>query len=139
MRFPICIAILLLALPLSAQSASSADDFSLTVERFGCLGKCPAYKVTIQSDGTLKFDGRYYVHAKGTRTKNLRPEARQRLAHLLRDRDFFHMESSGLVVDAPATRIEATPNGLHNSVTGHSGEMELGDEIVKIAGIKRWI
>jgi len=50
-------------------SLSDGDLKSVTVslERIGCYGTCPAYTVTIHGDGRVEYAGKGYVKEKGTR------------------------------------------------------------------------
>src|SRR5919202_5807692 len=53
----------------SAQTSSDKDKDQITevtLERTACFGTCPAYKVTIRSDGTIIYEGREFVQMKGT-------------------------------------------------------------------------
>lgn len=144
MRVILSIAVIFLTSLSSAQSSIPGNDFSLTLERTGCLGKCPDYKVTIQSDGTLHYEGRFYVHAKGIRDKKLSPKVVQRLVQRLEAEDFFHWEQKGGVcLDTPETQITATLNGVQkHAMEGCNTPgkvLKLADEIEKIIGVKRWI
>ncbi|MGI9035606.1 MAG: DUF6438 domain-containing protein [Pyrinomonadaceae bacterium] len=40
-------------------------DLSITLERTVCYGTCPDYKLNIQSDGTVNFEGRQYTKTQG--------------------------------------------------------------------------
>lgn len=50
-------------------SVSDDDLKTVTVrlERTGCYGTCPAYRLTIHGDGRVEYDGQNYVKEKGTR------------------------------------------------------------------------
>lgn len=50
-------------------SLSDADLKTLTItfERTGCYGNCPAYRVTIHGDGKVTYVGTNYVKTKGQR------------------------------------------------------------------------
>jgi hypothetical protein len=146
MRVALCIAVIfiIIALPSSTQSKAPADDFSLTLERIGCLGSCPDYKVTIQSDGTLQYEGRAYVHVEGVRKKKLPLGVVQRLAQRLQEEDFLHWEEKKSVcIDFPETHITATLNGVRKRVmegcNAPGKVLKLANEIERITGIKRWI
>jgi hypothetical protein len=143
MRVALCIVVVFVASLSSAQSSAPANDFALTLERIGCLGSCPDYKVTIQSDGTLRYEGRSHVRVKGIREKKLPSKALQRLAQKFQEEDFFHWEEPGGVCnDAPQTHVTATLNGARNHVMERctSGKvLKLAIEIEKITGVRHWI
>ena len=82
-----------LSAPLSeAQTGFAADDFSITLERNGCLGSCPDYKVTILGNGSVQYLGRAFVRIGGIRRKTVPIPIVQKLIQRLRDQDFFHWE-----------------------------------------------
>lgn len=144
MRFLGCIAIVLLTLPLGAQSTVSASDFSLTLERIGCLGECPDYKVTVQGDGLLQYLGRGYVHVEGSRSKKLSPVVVQKVIQRLLEEDFFNWEEKKYTcIDFPETHITVTLNGRQKQVmegcNAPGNVLKLAKEIEKITGVGRWI
>jgi hypothetical protein len=143
MRFASLAVFILFSLPSGAQSAT-ASDFSITLERIGCVGSCPDYKVTIQSDGSLQYEGRAYVHVEGIRNKKLPSAAVQKLARTLEEEGFFNWEEKETVcVDFPETHITGTLNGARRHVVEGCNTpgkiLKLANEIEKIAGVRRWI
>src|ERR1700677_2461142 len=50
-----------------ARRNSGANDVSITLDRTGCLGFCPWYSVTILNDGSVRYEGKAYVHVEGVR------------------------------------------------------------------------
>ncbi len=56
--------ILLLCVAAIAADNTPADDVEITLERIGCMGECPSYKLAIRADGSVSYEGKYYVHAK---------------------------------------------------------------------------
>src|SRR2546421_1697651 len=51
--------------------SQNSNDDSITLERTVCFGSCPAYKVTISSDGIVTFDGRQFTKMKGLATDHI--------------------------------------------------------------------
>src|SRR5437899_13008981 len=93
---------IVLVLLSAAQTSAPGDDFSIALERVGCLGSCPDYKVTILANGSVEYEGRAYVRSKGIRRKTISVSAVQTLVQRLRDEDFFHWEEKKEVcVDFP--------------------------------------
>lgn len=135
--------ILFLSLPLSTLASASTDGFNLTLERTGCLGTCPDYKVTIQGDGSLEYEGRYYVHIKGIRQKKLSSTTVQKLEQILQEEDFFNWKAGGTCLDTSETHITATLNGVQKHVMegcNAQGKIsKLANQIEKITGVRRWI
>jgi uncharacterized protein DUF6438 len=141
-----CLASLLFLLSTLATAQpdpTPANDFSITLERIGCLGSCPDYKVTIHGDGSVQYEGRFYVRVEGVRKKTIRPLAVQKLIRKLEDDDFVHWEEKNKVcVDFPEVHITATLNGRTKRVLEGCNTpgkvLQLANEIDKISGAKGW-
>lgn len=44
------------------------SEFSISMRRGACFGRCPVYRVTIGGDGSVEFVGERFVGAVGTRS-----------------------------------------------------------------------
>jgi len=56
---------------------------SIAYETGPCFGACPVYRVTVNSDGTGRFEGQRFTAVEGERTFRITPERyRALLAHL---------------------------------------------------------
>jgi hypothetical protein len=106
------------------------EDLVITLERGICFGTCPAYKVTISSDGSVEFEGRYYVKKKGTvRTTISRQQLRLLIAEIesakyftLRGR-YVKNEDGCITIlsDHPTVSISITIAGRTKSVEHYHG------------------
>jgi uncharacterized protein DUF6438 len=128
----------------AAQTSSRGDDFSIALERIGCLGSCPDYKVTILGNGSVEYEGRAYVRSKGIRRKTIPLSAVQTLVQRLRNEDFFHWEEKKEVcVDFPEVDITVTLKGQRKRVlegcSSPGKVVALAGEIDRISGAKRWV
>ena len=47
------------------------NTLRITLSRSGCYGKCPTYEVEIHGDGTVLYDGKFDVAAKGKHTAKI--------------------------------------------------------------------
>ena len=136
--------VILVALLLAAQTGPVADDFSVTLERVGCLGSCPDYKVTILADGSVEYEGRAYVRVEGTRRSTIPASTVQKLVQRLRDEDFFHWEEKHLVcLDFPEVHITVMMNERRKHVLEACNSpgkvLALADEIDRISGTRHWV
>lgn len=103
--------ILIVATPAFAQNKPD-EDFSITLERIGCVGSCPDYQVTIHGDGSVLYEGRYSVRAEGVRKATISPKAVRKLIQRLRREDFVHWEEKKIVcVDYPQVDITVDLDG----------------------------
>jgi hypothetical protein len=62
----------------SGQTANPQDipqDLMITIERLGCFGICPVYRLTIAADGAVVFEGRRFVkEARATKKSAINQE-----------------------------------------------------------------
>jgi Domain of unknown function (DUF6438) len=128
---------------LTAQTSSVPSDFSITLERTDCLGSCPGYDVTILADGSVHYNGKFYVHVKGARSKIIPVSNVEKLVQTLLDENFFAWEEKkGACLDFPDVSITVTLNGQHKHVyegCNRPGQvLKLADTVDKVAGIKGW-
>ena len=144
MRLAFCVAFVLFGLRLAGQTNTVPGDFSITLERTGCLGNCPEYNVTVFSNGWVRYEGRGYVRIAGTRKSRIPSSDVQKLVERLQDEDFFKWEVKDQVcVDFPEVEITATLNGKQKQVlegcNAPGKVLQLANEIDRITGAKRWV
>lgn len=143
-RTLLCVLLVVLSGASFAQSSDELVDFSVTLERVGCLGKCPDYKVTISRNGAVLYEGHSFVHAKGEHRHTIPVAAVDQFVRTLRGEDFFHWnENNGVCVDAPQIRITVRLNGQEKRVLQGCNfsdrVLHLAHEIETTSGAKRWI
>ena len=140
---------------LAEESVPSGIPITVTLERIGCLGFCPAYTVSISSDGTVTFTGKAWVEKQGLATKKV-PEAQLiPLFQRIRDINFWlidgksdgrKMQPNGDVIagynDSPSYSVTVVEGGRSKQVQGFTGgkyaEGDLADLIDKVADIADW-
>ncbi len=143
MRLAPCV-VFILILQSAAQTSGTAGDFSITLERVGCLGSCPDYKITILGNGSVRYKGRGYVRNKGMRNGAIPAADVQKLIQKLRDEDFFDWEEKKQVcIDFPEVHITVTLKGQRKQVLEGCNSpgkvLELADEIDRVSRSKRWV
>jgi hypothetical protein len=144
MRIAFCTVFVFLALQSVAQTGPATSDFSITLERVGCLGSCPDYKVTILGNGSVQYEGRAYVQTEGIQKKTIPASAVQKLIEELEHKRFFQwQEKKTVCVDYPEVHITATLRSQHKHVLegcNSPGQvLRFADEIDRIAGAKAWV
>jgi Domain of unknown function (DUF6438) len=144
MRIAVCLFFLSFGLLSSAQSNTGANDFSITLERGGCEGICPWYGITILNDGSVRYEGKFYVHVKGVRRKKIPVSDVSKLIQKLRDEDFLHWEEkTEACVDYPDVRITANLDGQRKRLLEGCLEpgkvLTLADELDTISDTKSWV
>lgn len=144
-----------------AQSPTEAEFRSaeISLERTACYGSCPVYKVTIQGDGTVTYEGTEWVRVTGKQTAHVDPEAVQNLiTHFLND-NFFALRDSytsncdeaqggeeqtcWMVTDLPTQFLALQLGSRTKRVIDYFGAPDelrgLEREVDDLAGTRRWI
>lgn len=121
---------------------------TITLERTGCFGSCPAYSVAISTDGVV-FDGRSSVAASGKHTDRADADKVLKLAQRFVAADFYSMDSSYMasVTDNPTYVLSISIDGRAKKVEDYVGAWEgmpaviteLEDEVDAFAQTQRWI
>jgi hypothetical protein len=109
----------------SAQTKGQITE--ITLERTTCFGTCPAYTVTLRSDGTITYEGRRFVEMTGTYQGQVYGFAR--LAHLILSEGYFNLKDnySARVTDMPSAITSVVMNGKRKTIMnyGDAGPVEL--------------
>ena len=99
------------------------NDDSITLERTVCFGTCPAYRVTISSDGTVAFEGRQFTKTKGIATGHISATEFHKLASEFEKIDYFSLPDEykpgskvcpQVVTDMPSANTSVHLNGKFN-------------------------
>ncbi len=108
--------------PPTPAPAPSFSDLIITLEREMCNGTCPVYKLTIQGDGTLTYEGEAYVTVEGVQTSQLGPDQVAQLVAAFEEARFFNLDDHYFygASDLPSTNISITMNG-RTKVVNHYG------------------
>jgi hypothetical protein len=120
----------------------------VTLERTGCLGSCPSYRIEVHGDGTVLYDGGLFVAVTGKHRGTIPNSSVAALVDCFRKADYFSLR------DRYIARITDTPTYLtsiafdHHSkhVTDYVGRMagmpervaQLEEEIDKLSESERW-
>lgn len=127
MRVPFLVAIILLACSSQKPATSAASHFGskadplfFSLERTPCFGRCPAYTVTIQADGSARYVGRTNAPRQGTFSGQVDIGTMQRLLDRANSIGFFSMDAKydGQVTDLPSTIVRVNADGKDKQVTG---------------------
>ena len=135
------------------------DDLLITLERTICYGTCPAYKLTVKSDGTVLFEGLNYTNVKGKIEDKISAEKVKQLIKEFQTVDYFNLngkydtQSCFQVTDNPSASTSIRINGKTKSISHYRGCVEGTDDFKKelsnltelekkideIVETKRWI
>jgi ankyrin repeat protein len=124
------------------------SDIEITLERTGCYGSCPGYKVTLSRKGIV-FEGRGYTVAEGTHTAPLEMDAIRSLAQRIIAADFYSFkdEYRAGVTDSPTYELSVSIDGRQKHVEDYVGQWvgmpavvhDLEDAVDEVAHSDRWI
>jgi hypothetical protein len=99
---------------------SDADPVFFSIERTPCFGKCPAYMITVQRDGSATYVGRSNAEREGTYTGKVDQTTMVKLFDKANAVGFFDMQDKydGPITDIPSTIIRLNANGRDKKVHG---------------------
>lgn len=120
----------------------------ITLERSGCLGSCPSYKVEIRQEG-ITFEGGGYVVAHGVHTAKVNPTEVLSLAKRFVEANFYSMDNeyAANVTDCPSYTLSIDIDGSQKRLMDYMGTWigmpavirDLEDSVDEHAKTKRWI
>lgn len=141
----------------TARAGDASPDTLISLQRGACEQRCAVYRIVIFADGSVIYEGRYFVRRAGILRGGLSPEG---LAKLLDDLDaggFFAMEANygyggadhcdKIDGDGPSAILSVSSRGrsktiLHNHrCVGAQAERltQLEDEVDGAVGSAKWI
>jgi len=137
-------------------------DTNITLDRSGCYGTCPIYRLTIEADGSVTFEGRDYVKTKGTAKGHISQEQLRQLISEFEKIDYFSLRERyqdaddgcpSFATDMPSADTSIQMNSRKKSVSHYLGCWERGgdfkiypaalykleEKIDEIVNSKQWI
>jgi len=144
-------------IPKSIFVKQTGNDDTIMLERGVCFGTCPAYKLTIKSDGNVTFEGHQFTKTKGTATGKISASDFRKLVTEFEKIDYFSLldaytpgtkQCPQAATDMPSAETSLRLNGKTKSVShyygcGNSGALakltELENKIDEVAGSQKWI
>ena len=127
------------------------DLYGVKIElsRTVCYGRCPAYSVTVQGDGKVRFNGGSFVASEGKHDAKISVESVRYLVRQFESARFFAAGDKyvATVTDNPTYTLTLTVGGKTKSVTDYVGEQvgmplvitDLEKAVDEAAGTERWI
>lgn len=125
------------------------SSLRITLERSMCFGTCPAYRVEIDGDGTVRYHGERFVGVTGDRTDHIDPAKVRALFEQFRRADYFwtldHYRAQ--VTDLPQFTTSISFDGREKTVTDYAGAWigmpkainDLEQAIDETAGTQQWV
>jgi hypothetical protein len=133
----------------SVPQQPAAARLVASLERTECYGTCPIYKVSLFSDGTIKYDGKRFVKNTGTATAQSGTSTLSELAKAFAHARFFELADTYErldVTDHPSAIVFFDDSTRHKTVSHYHGDRsapeslrKLEDEIDRVLGSERFI
>lgn len=126
----------------------SNPNVIIKLTRSGCYGDCPSYDVIIYRDGTVHWNGNYFVDVEGEAKGEVSVQQISELISAFEQVNFFFMKNytSHDGTDAPTVVTTITINGRTKTVTHYYGDTsapielyELECRIDEIVNTNQWI
>jgi hypothetical protein len=141
----------------TAGSNEPAPDTLIVLQRGACEKRCAVYRLVIFADGTVIYEGRYFVRHPGLVKSGISPEALNKLIGDLDAGGFFQMESNygygntgrcdSIEAGEPMAILSVSNRGRSKTVQhshGCAGAVpnrltELEDKVDRAVGAAKWI
>ena len=131
------------------ETPAAEAPVTITLTRSMCFGFCPAYRVTIASDGEVTYVGERFVHAVGERRATVPRADVERLLRRFDEVGFDQLQDAyrAHVSDLPTYTITLERNGRTKTVVDYGGlsagmpraVRDLQDEIDRVANAGQWV
>lgn len=132
----------------TAPSIGPNSKVTISLQRSGCMGSCPAYTVAVSTDG-LVFDGGGSVVAAGKHTGAAEADAVRKLAKDFVVADFYSMSGryAASATDLPTYSLSISIDGQEANVMDYEGQwvgmpaviVELEEKVDAFARTERWV
>jgi hypothetical protein len=129
--------------------AASLDKVRISLERTGCFGTCPAYKVDVYGDGRVVYSGKHFVDVEGEHRYRIPVQDVAGLVESMRAKDIWSMRPSyrAMITDNPSYDLTIDVGGTVHEIHDYVGAMvgmpvavtEFEDEVDKVARSAMWI
>jgi hypothetical protein len=133
----------------SLYNPQNISDVVITLERTMCYGTCPVYKLVVQGDGLVSYDGEYFVKVIGYQTATVNKGQMRKLLIEFKKARYFALNDRYDSYDCtcmPDTITSLTILGRTKSVFHYHGDCSapkrltrLEDAIDRIVGTDRWV
>jgi hypothetical protein len=121
----------------------------ITLKRGACFGVCPVYKVEINGDGSVAYEGKNFVAIKGDRNDQIAVQTVRDLYAQFKNANFFWLFDTyrAQITDGPTYLISISFDGHSKEILDYEGTMvgmprevpDLEEKIDAAAGPKKWV
>ncbi len=130
--------VLLIPTLLRQTKITKESEFVIRLERTACFGRCPIYKVTLDSDGKVTYYGEMFVAVEGTQYSTLNQEDLQSLVREFERIDFFSLEDQYTdmgATDLPSAITTLIVDGKMKQVIHYHGDPNAPKKLAALEGV----
>lgn len=134
--------------PAGAQSANQ-EPVEISLTRTVCFGTCPAYTVTLNGAGEVRYEGRAFVNVVGVARAQIPPDEVARLLERFESVGFESLQDRyhAQVTDVPTYTVSLRRGDRTKTVVDYGGMAvgmpqdmrDLQNEIDRVAGTSQWV
>ena len=141
----------------AVKATESAPDTLIVLQRGACEKRCAVYRLVIFADGSVIYEGRYFVRQTGLIKSSVSPEVLAKLIVDLETGGFFQLEGNygysntdgcdSIDSDGPVAILSVSNKGRSKTVLHHhrcvgpvpNRVTELEDKVDRAVGAVKWI
>ena len=133
---------------LQATNSQENSDVTITLERTICYGSCPAYRITISSNGKVVYEGLKFVMTEGIQESSISQEKITELISEFKQIEFFSLPDyiAHNMTDMPSAILSLSMDGVTKTVKHYFGDRDapkelflLENKVDIIVNSKQWI
>jgi len=124
--------------PVPFPEITNPDDVVATMERGGCYGSCPVYRLAIHGDGTVEYEGRGYVFLQGNHLASISKDELNQLLADFQASGYFSLADK--YIYRRPTEIQVRAAGCTSKlrwIYGMTSDLPSTETSIKIAGITK--
>lgn len=128
--------------PATFPEATNPNSFVATMERQGCYGRCPVYRLKVHGDGLVEYEGDAYVLFKGRHRARIAPANVDQLLADFRNANYFALDdkyvelrkSTEILVTAGGCtkKLSQTHIGMATDLSSTVTTLTIGDKTKKV-------
>lgn len=108
-------------------------ELSLKMERSGCYGPCPVYDLTIQPDGKVSFEGKFWTEVKEKTEGKITQEQLKKIIASIEEANFFSLDNAynydskncpNIATDSATVNLSIKLNGKEKTINHYQGCFE---------------
>lgn len=121
---------------LTRQTVIPVDaEFSITLERTACFGRCPIYRISVEGNGRVTYYGEMFVAVEGEQRSQIAQDQVRRLARELERVDFFSLQDEYTdlsATDMPSAITTLRLNGEMKTIVHYHGDFSAPEKLTKL-------